>query len=295
MEITKNGMYTITGRPNVGKSSLSNRIAGAKISIVSDKPQTTRNRITAVCTRGGCQMVFMDTPGFHKARNRLGEYMNNIVHESVADVDAVLLVVEPEPVVGKPEALLIEKLRTMSVPAILVINKMDTVPKDRMLEVIAKYREAHDFEDYIPVSALTGEGVEELLVALERYAVEGPGLFPEDQISDQPERQIAAEIVREKLLLTLDKEVPHGTAVAIELFEEREDGIMDIGVTIYCEKDSHKGIIIGKKGAKLREIGALAREDLEAFFGAKVYLQTWVKVKENWRQSAAQLRNFGYN
>jgi GTP-binding protein Era len=295
MEITKNGMFTITGRPNVGKSSLANRIAGAKISIVSDKPQTTRSRITAVCTRGDCQMIFMDTPGFHKARNRLGEYMNNVVQESVADVDAVLLVVEPEPVVGKPEALLIERLRAAEIPAILVINKMDTVPMDRMLEVVAKYREAYAFDDYIPVSALTGDGIDTLLGVLERYAVEGPGLFPEGQISDQPERQVAAEIVREKLLLTLDKEVPHGTAVAIELFEEREDGLLEIGATIYCEKDSHKGIIIGKKGAKLREIGALAREDLEAFFGVKVYLQTWVKVKENWRQSAAQLRNFGYN
>ena len=294
MEITKNGMYAITGRPNVGKSTLANMLAGAKIAIVSPKPQTTRNRITAVCTRGACQFIFMDTPGFHKAQNRLGTYMNNIVSESVADVDAILLVVEPEPRVGTPEKLLIEKISASKLPAILVINKTDTVQKDRILEVIAAYSSQYEFNDYLPISAKNGIGGDMILDALEKFALDGPQLFPDSQITDQPEKQIIAEIIREKLLTTLDKEIPHGTAVAVEKFEESEN-IIDISVTIYCERASHKGIIIGKNGAKLKEIGALARVDIEEFLDSKVFLETWVKVKENWRQSDAQLRNFGYN
>lgn len=294
MEITKNGMFAIAGRPNVGKSTLINAIAGAKVAIVSDKPQTTRNRITAVCTRGNCQFVFLDTPGFHRPRTRLGEFMNGVVSESVADVDAVLLVVEPVAEVGKGERMLIDKLRAAQMPAILVINKMDSVPKDRMLEVAAVYREEYDFADYIPLSALEGDGIELLLDMLERFAQEGPALFPEGMVSDQPVRQLAAEIVREKMLLALDKEIPHGVAVEIEKFEN-ENGHLSIAATIYCEKESHKGIIIGKNGSMLRRIGAEARQDIERLTGEKVYLQTWVKVKENWRQSAAQLRNFGYS
>jgi GTP-binding protein Era len=287
-------MYAIAGRPNVGKSTLTNTITGAKVAIVSSKPQTTRNRITAVRSRGECQFIFMDTPGFHKAQNRLGEYMNNIVSESVADVDAVLLVVEPDPFVGTPEKLLIGKLQSSKIPAVLVINKTDTVPNDRILEVISAYREEYEFDDYVPVSAANGEGIDLLLDVLEKYAAEGPQLFPDGQLTDQPEKQVIAEIVREKLLISLEREVPHGTAVAVERFDE-EDKLVKIGVTIYCEKNSHKGIIIGKNGSMLKQIGTLARTEIETFLGTKVYLETWVKVKENWRQSSIQLKNFGYN
>lgn len=292
--ITKNGMFAIAGRPNVGKSTLTNAIAGAKVAIVTPKPQTTRNRITAVRSRGDCQFIFMDTPGFHKAQTRLGTYMNNVVSESVTDVDAVLLVVEPEPFVGKPERMLIEKLQAAEIPAVLIINKIDTVKRDRILEVIAAYKAEFEFEEYLPMSAISGDGVELLLDILEKFAIEGPQLFPDGQISDQPEKQIIAEIVREKLLLTLDKEIPHGTAVAVERFEEI-DGLLEVDVTIYCEKESHKGIIIGKSGARLKEIGSLARTEIESFLGVQIFLETWVKVKDNWRQSTAQLKNFGYN
>ena len=294
IKISKNGMFAITGRPNVGKSTLTNAIAGSKVAIVTNKPQTTRNRITAIRNVGSCQMVFMDTPGFHKARSKLGEYMNNVVNESVADVDAVLLVVEPVAEVGIPEGMLIEKIRDAGIPAALVINKMDTVARERMLEVVEAYSREYEFAEYVPVSAKTGEGVNMLLEILTRFAQDGPQLFPDGQISDQPERQIVAEIVREKLLVTLDKEIPHGTAVAVERFEEN-GRVTDIAVTIYCEKESHKGIIIGRHGAQLKKTGALARADIEAFLGTKVYLETWVKVRENWRQSAVQLKNFGYN
>lgn len=292
--ITKNGMFAITGRPNVGKSTLTNALAGEKVAIVSDKPQTTRNRITAIKDYGDCQFIFMDTPGFHKPVTKLGEYMNSIVSESVADVDAVLLVIEPDAFVGKPESMLINKLKENNMPAVLIINKIDTVAPERLLEVIAVYRDAYEFVDYLPVSAKNKDGVDEIFTALGRFAVEGPPLFPEGQVSDQPEKQLVAEIIREKLLQTLEKEVPHGIAIAIETFEE-EEGIVNIGATIFCERDSHKGIIIGKNGAKLKQVGSLARVDLERFFGTKVFLETWVKVKANWRQSAAQIRNFGFN
>ena len=237
----------------------------------------------------------MDTPGFHKPRTRLGDYMVNVVKESVADVDAVLLLVEPVAAIGPQEEELIERLKSTGAPAILVINKIDTVDKTRLLAVMALYAQAFDFDAVIPVSAKTGEGLEELMDEMEKYALEGPHLFPDDMITDQPERQICAELVREKLLQCLDKEIPHGTAVEVTKFSERDNGIIDLEVTIYCEKDSHKGIIIGKKGAMLKKIGELARTDIEAFMGTKVYLQTWVKVKENWRDSLAQLRNFGFN
>ena len=295
MTNTRAAMITICGRPNVGKSTLTNALVGEKIAIVSNKPQTTRNRITAIVSRGNTQFVLMDTPGFHKPRTRLGDYMVNVVKESVADVDAVLLLVEPVAAIGPQEEELIQRLKSTGAPAILVINKIDTVDKTRLLSVIALYSQAFDFDAVIPVSARTGEGLEELMDEMEKYAVEGPHLFPEDMITDQPERQICAELVREKLLKCLDKEIPHGTAVEVTKFSERDNGIIDLEVTIYCEKDSHKGIIIGKKGAMLKKIGELARQDIEAFMGTKVYLQTWVKVKENWRDSLAQLRNFGFN
>ena len=292
--ISKTAMITICGRPNVGKSTLTNALVGEKIAIVSNKPQTTRNRISAVVNRGDTQFVIIDTPGFHKPRTRLGDYMVNVVKESVADVDAVMLLVEPIANIGRQEEELIARIKETGVPAILVINKIDTVEKTELLEVMALYSAAHDFDAIIPTSAKNGEGIDELLAELEKYAQEGPQLFPDDMICDQPEKQICAELVREKLLLCLDKEIPHGTAVEVTRFSERDNGIIDLDVTIYCEKASHKGIIIGKQGAMLKKIGELARADIEAFMGTKVFLQTWVKVKENWRDSTAQLRNFGF-
>ena len=293
--ITKSAMITICGRPNVGKSTLTNAIVGEKIAIVSNKPQTTRNRISAVVTRGDTQFVLMDTPGFHKPRTRLGDYMVNVVKESVADVDAVMLLIEPIANIGRQEEELIARIKEARVPAVLVINKIDTVEKSALLEVMAVYSAACEFDAIIPISAKNGEGLDELMEQLEKYAVEGPQLFPDDMISDQPEKQICAELVREKLLLCLDKEIPHGIAIEVTKFTERENGIIDMDVTIFCEKASHKGIIIGKQGAMLRRIGELARNDIEAFMGTKVFLQTWVKVKENWRDSMAQLRNFGFS
>ena len=292
--ISKTAMITICGRPNVGKSTLTNALVGEKIAIVSNKPQTTRNRISAVVNRGDTQFVIIDTPGFHKPRTRLGDYMVNVVKESVADVDAVMLLVEPIANIGRQEEELIARIKETGVPAILVINKIDTVEKTELLEVMALYSAAHDFDAIIPMSAKNGEGIDELLAELEKYAQEGPQLFPDDMICDQPEKQICAELVREKLLLCLDKEIPHGTAVEVTRFSERDNGIIDLDVTIYCEKASHKGIIIGKQGAMLKKIGELARADIEAFMGTRVFLQTWVKVKENWRDSTAQLRNFGF-
>ena len=292
---TKTAMITIAGRPNVGKSTLTNYLVGEKIAIVSNKPQTTRNRICGIVTKDNLQYIFMDTPGYHKARTRLGDYMVNTVRESISDVDATILVVEPIPSVGAQEEALIERIRGTRCPAILAINKIDTVEKDKLLEVIAAYSATGVFDAIIPISAKTGDGVEELLSECEKYAQEGPFLFPDDVTTDQPERQVMAEIIREKLLWCLDKEIPHGTAVEITTFSERDNGIIDIDATIYCEKASHKGIIIGKQGAMLKKISSLARADCEKFMGTKVYLTTWVKVKENWRDSDFLVRNFGYS
>ena len=291
----KTAMITICGRPNVGKSTLTNAFVGEKIAIVSNKAQTTRNRITGIVERGRTQLIIMDTPGFHKPRNRLGDYMVSQVRESIPDVDLVMLVVEPIASVGKQESELIERIKSSGCPSILVINKIDTVEKEELLAVIAAYAGAFAFDAIIPVSAKKNDGLDELLRTMDSYAKPGPHLFPDDMITDQPERQICAEIVREKLLLCLDKEIPHGTAVEVTRFSERENEIIDLDVTIYCEKASHKGIIIGKQGAMLKRVGELARRDIEKFMGTKVFLQTWVKVKENWRESAAQLRNFGYS
>ena len=292
--ISKTAMITICGRPNVGKSTLTNALAGEKIAIVSNKPQTTRNRITAVCQRGETQFVFLDTPGFHKPRTRLGDYMVNVVRQSVADVDAVVLVVEPVASVGPQERELIASIKAADCPAVLAINKLDTVEPEKLLAVIALYSEAYAFNAIVPISAKTGDGVEELLKELDKFAVESPALFPEGVTTDQPEKQVCAELIREKLLLNLEREVPHGTAVEITRFSERDDGIIDLEATIYCEKASHKGIIIGKHGAMLKKIGEDARKDIEDFMGTKVFLQTWVKVKEKWRDSNSLLRNFGY-
>ncbi len=293
--IKKSGIITICGRPNVGKSTLTNALVGEKVAIVTNKPQTTRNRICGILNRGESQFVFVDTPGLHKARTRLGDFMVNVVKESVSDVDGVLLLVEPIPNVGAPEQQLIDRIKALGCPAVLVINKVDTLEKkEALLEVIQAYGQAHEFSAVVPISAKTGEGVEELLSVLEGFLPQGPQLFPEDMTSDQPERQMMAEIVREKLLLCLDKEIPHGTAVEITKFSERDDEVIEVDATIYCEKNSHKGIIIGKGGAMLKKVSTLARQDMEKFMGTKVYLQTWVKVKENWRDNPAAIQNFGY-
>ena len=296
--ITKTAMITICGRPNVGKSTLTNQLVGEKIAIVSNKPQTTRNRITAVVERGDTQYVFMDTPGFHKPRTRLGDYMVGVVRQSVADVDAVLLLVEPIASIGPQEKELIASIKSSRVPAILCINKIDSVEPSSLLEVIALYSKEHDFAAILPISAREGDGMDELFAELNKFAAESPLLFPEGMVTDQPEKQVIAELIREKLLLSLDREVPHGTAVEITKFSERDgasgEPVIDVDATIYCEKASHKGIIIGKGGSMLKKIGELARQDIEAFMGTKVFLQTWVKVKENWRDSQAQLRNFGF-
>ena len=291
---TKTAMITIAGRPNVGKSTLTNYLVGEKIAIVSNKPQTTRNRICGILTRGQTQLVFVDTPGFHKPRTKLGDYMVNITKESIADVDLTILVVEPIASVGPQEEALIEQLKGKKSPVVLAINKIDTVEKESLLEVIAAYSHAMDFAAIIPISAKNGDGVDALLNVCDKYAVEGPFLFPEDSTTDQPERQVMAEIIREKLLWCLDREVPHGTAVEVTKFTERENGIIDLDATIYCEKASHKGIIIGRHGDMLKKISSMARTDCEKFMGTRVYLTTWVKVKENWRDSDFLVRNFGY-
>ena len=291
---TKTAMITIAGRPNVGKSTLTNYLVGEKIAIVSNKPQTTRNRICGIVTREDTQFVFVDTPGFHKAKTKLGDYMVNTVRESIADVDATILVVEPIASVGTQEQMLLEQLSGKKSPVVLAINKIDTVEKDALLEVIAVYSQAFSFAAIIPISAKTGDGVDALLSECEKYAQEGPFLFPEDLTTDQPERQGMAEIIREKLLWCLDREIPHGTAVEITKFSERDSGIIDLDATIYCEKASHKGIIIGKQGAMLKKISTMARTDCEKFMGTKVFLTTWVKVKESWRDSDFLIRNFGY-
>ena len=278
--ITRTAMITICGRPNVGKSSLTNALVGEKIAIVSDKPQTTRNRIYGVVNRGDTQYVLLDTPGLHKPRSRLGDYMVKVVRESLEQVEAALLLVEPIAHVGEPEKILLQRIREEHLPCVLCINKIDTVEKkDDLLAVIAAYSQAFDgFDAIIPISARTGDGLEDLMAQLQTYAAEGPQLFPDGMTTDQPDAQVCAEIVREKMLLCLDKEIPHGT-----------------DVTIYCEKASHKGIIIGKHGDMLKRISSLARRDIEKFMGAKVYMETWVKVKENWRDNVNFIRARGYD
>ena len=297
MHITKTAMITVCGRPNVGKSSLTNALVGEKIAIVSNKPQTTRNRIYGVVNRGDTQFVLLDTPGLHKPRSRLGDYMVKVVRESLADVEAALLLVEPIAHVGEPEKVLLQRIAEEKIPAVLCINKIDTVEKkDDLLAVIAAYSETGaDFDAIIPISARTGDGLEELMAQLAKYAQEGPQLFPDGMTTDQPDAQVCAEIVREKMLRCLDKEIPHGTAVEVTRFTERDSGIIDLDVTIYCEKASHKGIIIGKHGDMIKRISTLARKDIERFMGTQVYMETWVKVKENWRDNVNFIRSQGYN
>ena len=289
-------MITVCGRPNVGKSSLTNALVGEKVAIVSNKAQTTRNRIYGVVNRDDTQYILLDTPGLHKPKSVLGDYMVKVVTSSLSDVDCALLLVEPIAHVGGPELALIERIKEEHLPAILCINKIDTVEPAELLPVIAAYNEAWDgFDAIIPISAHSGSGLDDLMKELRKYASEGPQLFPDGQTSDQPERQVVGEIVREKLLLCLDKEIPHGTAVEITRFSERDSGVIDVDATIYCEKASHKGIIIGKQGAMLKKISTLARHDIEKFMGTKIYLETWVKVKESWRDNVNYVRSFGYN
>lgn len=291
----KTGFIAIIGTPNVGKSSIMNHLLGQKVAIVSPKPQTTRTRIMGVLTEGDIQLVFTDTPGFHRPKNVLGEKMQRAVTESIAGVDLCLLVTQAWGDISQEEQELIQKIKQEKIPAILAINKIDLVKnKENLIERIAMFANVHNFDEIIPLSARNGSGMTELHTALTLAAKEGMHLFPEDSLTDQPERALAAEMVREKLLRLLDKEIPHGTAVAVEKFKEREDSdILDISVTIYCERDSHKGIIIGKKGAMLKEVSTRARLDMERFFACRVNLQCWVKVKEDWRNKEGLIHNFG--
>ncbi len=294
-DIRKTAMVTVCGRPNVGKSSLTNALVGEKIAIVSNKAQTTRNRICGVVNREDTQIVLLDTPGLHRPRSALGEYMVKVVRQSLEGVDCALLLVEPAAHVGGPEEALIRRIREEQIPAILCINKIDTVEPASLLPVMAAYHAAWDgFQAIVPISARTGDGLDDLVSEIRKYAEEGPQLFPDGQVSDQPDQQVMGELLREKLLLCLDQEVPHGVAVEITRFSEREDGIVDVDAVIYCEKASHKGIIIGKQGAMLKKASSLARTEMERFMGTKVCLKTWVKVKENWRASAGAVRSMGY-
>ena len=291
--MTKTAFIAIVGRPNVGKSTLLNSILGEKVAIVSKKPQTTRNRITGILTEGENQFVFLDTPGLHKARTRLGDFMVRTTNETLGGVDTAILVVEAREAVGDIEAMLISRFKSEKMKAILVINKVDTVQAANIAKTIAAYAEAFDFDAVVPLSAKNGKGVDILLSECSKYLYESEWIFPDDIVTDQPERLVAAEIIREKLLRTLNKEVPHGIAVVIEEFKE-EPGLVSIRAEIFCEKASHKGIIVGKNGAGLKLVGTYARQDLEKLFGTKVYLNLWVKIKENWRESVGNVKNFGY-
>ena len=293
MNTFKSGFVSIVGRPNVGKSTLLNQIIGQKIAIISDKPQTTRNNILGVLTRDTMQIVFVDTPGIHRPFTKLGETMMKSADSAMRDADAVLFLVEPTPSPGKTELKILEDLKTAGLPVILVVNKIDTVKKETLLAVIAAYQDLYDFASVFLISARGNDGVDALVEELEKYLVEGPMFYPEDAVTDQPERQIVAELVREKLLYLLEQEVPHG--IAIEVFSMKEkDKLFDIEVNIYCERQSHKGIVIGKKGSVLKEAGTLARADIEDMLGKKVLLKLWVKVKDDWRNRESVLRNFGY-
>lgn len=291
----KSGFVTLIGRPNVGKSTLMNQLIGQKIAITSDKPQTTRNRIQTVLTEDQGQIIFLDTPGIHQAKNKLGKFMVNVAERTINEVDVILWLVEPSTFIGAGEQLIIEKLKKSNTPVILVINKIDLVKKEEILAFIEAYRKCLDFAEIIPVSALKGENKQELIDVLFRYLPEGPMYFDEDTITDQPERQIVAELIREKALRLLSDEIPHGIAVSIDQMKERPQGNMiDISATIICERDSHKGIVIGKQGTMLKKIGMQARREIENLLDTKVFLQLWVKVKKEWRDSDFLIKNYGY-
>lgn len=292
----KSAFIAIVGRPNVGKSSILNRLLGTKIAIVSSKPQTTRNRITGVLTESEYQLVFFDTPGMHKPKNSLGKYMVRSVNESVGGVDCCMLVVEADKSPVQTELDFIDKFKALGMPAILVINKIDMIKdKEILMKQILEYSKLYDFEAIVPVSASDGNGMNELLEELKKQASEGGHFFEDDTLTDQPERVIASEIIREKILRLCNAEIPHGTAVVIEKMKTRENGILDIDATIFCEKESHKRILIGKNGAMLKKISTFARQDMERFFDCKVFLQVWIKVKEDWRNRAQLLQNFGFD
>lgn len=290
----KSGFAALIGRPNVGKSTLMNCLIGQKIAITSNKPQTTRNRIQTVYTSEEGQIVFVDTPGIHKAKNRLGDYMVNVARRSLSEVDVILWLVEPSNYIGAGEESILEQLSRVNTPVILVINKIDTVKKEELFGFIDTYRKRMDFAEIVPVSALKKDNTEELLSCIFKYLPYGPAFYDEDTVTDQPQRQIVAELIREKALRTLEEEIPHGIAVTIEKMKRRGK-IMDIEATIICERDSHKGIIIGKQGSMLKRIGSSARRDIEEMLECKVNLQLWVKVKKDWRDSEFLLKNFGYN
>lgn len=293
----KSAFIAIIGRPNVGKSSILNKLLGQKVAIVSSKPQTTRTRIMGVLTEGKDQLVFLDTPGMHKPKNSLGDYMVRSINESVAGVDACLLVTEAGQEIRENERMLIEKVKKLDLPCVLAINKTDTInDKEVILEQIIKYSKEMDFDAIVPVSAETGSKLDELKEELKKFTSEGGHFFPDDTLTDQPEKVLAAEMIREKILRLTEKEIPHGTAVVIERMKMRDDkNLMDIDATIYCERDTHKGILIGKKGAMLKKISTYARQDMENFFGCKVNLKTWIKVKEDWRNKENLMRSFGFD
>ena len=292
----KSGFVTLIGRPNVGKSTLMNYLIGQKIAITSNKPQTTRNRIQTVLTTEEGQIVFVDTPGIHKAKNKLGKYMVNVAERTLKEVDVILWLVEPTTFIGAGEQHIAQQLKRVSTPIILVINKIDSVKKEELLPVIAAYKDVCDFAEIVPVSARNGDNTEVLIQEIMKYLPYGPQFYDEDTVTDQPERQIVAELIHEKALHCLQEEIPHGIAVSIDQMKERKDGcICDIDATIICEKDYHKGIIIGKQGAMLKKIGSAARYEIERMMEMKVNLKLWVKVKKDWRDSDYLIKNFGYD
>ncbi|MBZ4644813.1 MAG: GTPase [Petroclostridium sp.] len=291
----KSGFIAIIGRPNVGKSTLLNSMVGEKIAIMSDKPQTTRNKILAILTEDNYQMIFMDTPGIHTPKNKLGEYMVKVAEQTLKEVDVVLFVVEADKPPRQGELEIIQELKKINTPVILIINKVDLVKKDSILLLINEYSNLFNFHSIIPVSALNSDGIHIIKGEIRKVLPVGPKFFPEDMVTDQPERQIVSEIIREKILHLLEKEVPHGIAVEVISIKNKENkNIIEIMANIYCEKDSHKGIIIGKNGEMLKKIGSLARMDIENLFGSKVFLELWVKVKDDWRNKEFYIKNFGY-
>lgn len=290
------GFISLVGRPNVGKSTLMNRLIGEKIAIISPKPQTTRNRIQSILTKEDFQVIFIDTPGIHKPKHKLGSYMVKAAETTLNEVDAVFMLVEPTERVLELDRYVIERLEGIKTPVILVINKIDTIEKSKILTVIDMFKSLYNFAEIIPVSAKMGENTDQLMEVIKKYLPEGPQYFPEDMVTDQPERQIAAEIIREKALQLLQEEIPHGIAVEISAMKKRNDkDMVDVEATIYCEKESHKGIIIGKQGAMLKKIGTRARVDISALLGSPINLQIWIKVKKDWRDSDFLLKNFGYD
>lgn len=295
-EAFRSGFVSIIGRPNVGKSTLMNQLIGEKVAIMSNKPQTTRNRIQTVLTKEHFQAVFIDTPGIHTPKNKLGEFMVKSAITTLNEVDVIFYLVEADPYIGKTDEEIIERLKHIDTPVFLCINKIDSVTKDVVLETIEAYRKAYDFKEIIPISAYEGLNLEAIIKTMPEYLPEGPQFFPSDMLTDQPERQIVAEMIREKALHLLDKEIPHGIAVEIDTMKKRDQGdVVDIEATIVCERDSHKRIIIGKQGQMIKAIGTKARYDIERLLGSKIYLTLWVKIKKNWRDSDFLIKNYGYN